>query len=106
MYALYIGVGSVLLPLQIEHIDAASKVANLGLVVASAVVSFGGYPPLFLVGGLLSVLGGGRGCADSGGALTFSAGVSVGLWIFLLACQDQVISGHTERGCTATLLHS
>ncbi|MFE3060615.1 hypothetical protein [Nocardia sp. NPDC059239] len=57
MYAPYIGVGSVLLPLQIEHIDAASKVANLGLVVASAVVCFGGYPPLFLVGGLLSVLG-------------------------------------------------
>nr|WP_104820611.1 MFS transporter [Kitasatospora sp. MMS16-BH015] len=32
MYALYLGVGSVLLPLQIEHLDPAAKVANLGLV--------------------------------------------------------------------------
>ncbi|MET8700812.1 MFS transporter [Kitasatospora sp. NPDC004723] len=32
MYALYLGVGSVLLPLQIEHLDPAHKVANLGLV--------------------------------------------------------------------------
>ncbi|MGW5106409.1 hypothetical protein [Nocardia sp. NPDC004123] len=29
----------------------------VGPFVASAVVSFGGYRPLFLVGGLLSVLG-------------------------------------------------
>ncbi|MFJ4091380.1 MFS transporter [Kitasatospora sp. NPDC089913] len=38
MYALYIGVGSVLLPLQIEHLDPAAKVANLGLVSGVAAV--------------------------------------------------------------------
>ncbi|MFB7723264.1 MULTISPECIES: MFS transporter [unclassified Nocardia] len=38
MYALYIGVGSVLLPLQIEHIDPANKVANLGLVGGIAAI--------------------------------------------------------------------
>ena len=32
MFALYMGVGSVLLPLQIEHIDPSSKVTNLGIV--------------------------------------------------------------------------
>ncbi|MEV6099191.1 hypothetical protein [Nocardia sp. NPDC051981] len=35
--------------------DAGPRI--VGPFVASAVVSFGGYPPLFLVGGLLSVLG-------------------------------------------------
>ncbi|MRH91537.1 MFS transporter [Nocardia sp. SYP-A9097] len=38
MYALYSGVGGVLLPLQIEHIDPANKVANLGLVAGIAAV--------------------------------------------------------------------
>ncbi|MFF5035351.1 MFS transporter [Nocardia salmonicida] len=38
MYALYSGVGGVLLPLQIEHIDPANKIANLGLVAGVAAV--------------------------------------------------------------------
>ncbi|MFG2905258.1 MFS transporter [Kitasatospora sp. NPDC048286] len=38
MYALYLGVGSVLLPLHIEHLDPASKVANLGLVSGVAAI--------------------------------------------------------------------
>ncbi|MFJ6773966.1 MFS transporter [Kitasatospora sp. NPDC091257] len=38
MYALYLGVGSVLLPLHIEHLDPAAKVANLGLVSGVAAV--------------------------------------------------------------------
>ncbi|MEV0467879.1 MFS transporter [Nocardia tengchongensis] len=38
MYALYSGVGGVLLPLQIEHLDPANKVANLGLVAGIAAV--------------------------------------------------------------------
>ncbi|WP_063003822.1 MFS transporter [Nocardia salmonicida] len=38
MYALYSGVGGVLLPMQIEHIDPANKIANLGLVAGVAAV--------------------------------------------------------------------
>ncbi|MFB9369437.1 MFS transporter [Kitasatospora albolonga] len=38
MYALYLGVGSVLLPIQVERIDPAEKVANLGLVAGVAAV--------------------------------------------------------------------
>ncbi|WP_298446661.1 MFS transporter [Gordonia sp. (in: high G+C Gram-positive bacteria)] len=38
MFALYMGVGSVLLPLQIEHIDPSSKVTNLGIVAGVAAI--------------------------------------------------------------------
>ncbi|UGT44753.1 MFS transporter [Nocardia yamanashiensis] len=38
MYAVYVGVGSVLLPLQIEHIDPVHKVANLGVVAGVAAI--------------------------------------------------------------------
>ncbi|MFJ8444246.1 MFS transporter [Kitasatospora griseola] len=38
MYALYLGVGGVLLPLHIEHLDPAAKVANLGLVSGVAAI--------------------------------------------------------------------
>ncbi|TWE17233.1 MFS transporter [Kitasatospora atroaurantiaca] len=38
MYALYLGVGGVLLPLQVEHIDPAAKVANLGLIGGVAAI--------------------------------------------------------------------
>ncbi|MFJ9442429.1 MFS transporter [Kitasatospora sp. NPDC101235] len=38
MYALYLGVGGVLLPLQVEHLDPAAKVANLGLVSGAAAI--------------------------------------------------------------------
>ncbi|WP_218719029.1 MFS transporter [Nocardia sp. MH4] len=38
MYALYTGVAGVLLPLQIERIDPADKVANLGLVAGVAAI--------------------------------------------------------------------
>ncbi|MEU1285226.1 MFS transporter [Kitasatospora sp. NPDC005856] len=38
MYALYLGVGGVLLPLQVEHLDPAAKVANLGLISGVAAI--------------------------------------------------------------------
>ncbi|MET9514676.1 MFS transporter [Streptomyces sp. NPDC002994] len=38
MYALYIGVGGVLLALQVEDVDPANKVANLGLVAGVAAI--------------------------------------------------------------------
>ncbi|CAM5267086.1 hypothetical protein [Streptomyces narbonensis] len=38
MYALYIGVGGMLLALQIEDIDPANKVANFGLVAGVSAI--------------------------------------------------------------------
>jgi MFS family permease len=69
MYALYVGVGSILLPLQIEHITPHHKVAMLGLVggvsavfaalfnpVAGALSDRSGRRnPWILAGGLLAV---------------------------------------------------
>ncbi len=48
---LYAGIGSVLLPLQIEHIDRAHKVAALGLVAGVAAVFAAVFNP---IGGALS----------------------------------------------------
>ncbi|GHB23976.1 MFS transporter [Streptomyces chryseus] len=69
MYALYIGVGGVLLALQVEAVDPAGKVANLGLVAGVSAVfatvfnpvagalsdRSGRRNPWILGGGLLSV---------------------------------------------------
>ncbi|MGW4246501.1 MFS transporter [Nocardia sp. NPDC004722] len=74
MYALYIGVGSVLLPLQIEHIDAAAKVANLGLVGGIAAIFATVFNP---VAGALSDRSGRRNPWILGGGLAAIAAMAV-----------------------------
>ncbi|GAB0107121.1 MFS transporter [Nocardia sp. JMUB6875] len=74
MYALYIGVGSVLLPLQIEHIDAALKVANLGLVGGIAAIFATVFNP---VAGALSDRSGRRNPWILGGGLAAVAAMAV-----------------------------
>ncbi|MFJ4657142.1 MFS transporter [Nocardia sp. NPDC088792] len=74
MYALYVGVGSVLLPLQIEHIDAAHKVANLGLVGGIAAVFATVFNP---VAGALSDRSGRRNPWILGGGLAAVAAMGL-----------------------------
>ncbi|GAB2534286.1 MFS transporter [Nocardia heshunensis] len=74
MYVLYIGVGSVLLPLQIEHIDAAAKVANLGLVGGVAAIFATVFNP---VAGALSDRSGRRNPWILGGGLAAIVAMAV-----------------------------
>ncbi|MEU6583367.1 MFS transporter [Nocardia sp. NPDC046763] len=74
MYALYIGVGGVLLPLQIEHIDAASKIANLGLVGGVAAIFATVFNP---VAGALSDRSGRRNPWILGGGLAAVAAMAL-----------------------------
>ncbi|MEC3957565.1 MFS transporter [Nocardia sp. CDC153] len=74
MYALYVGVGSVLLPLQIEHIDAASKVANLGVVGGVAALFATVFNP---VAGALSDRSGRRNPWILGGGLAAVAAMAL-----------------------------
>lgn len=74
MYALYTGIGGVLLPLQIEHIDAASKVANLGIVGGVAAVFATVFNP---VAGALSDRSGRRNPWILGGGLAAIAAMAL-----------------------------
>ncbi|UFS99078.1 MFS transporter [Nocardia huaxiensis] len=74
MYALYVGVASVLLPLQIERLDPASKVANLGLVAGVAAIFATVFNP---VAGALSDRSGRRNPWILGGGLAAIAAMAL-----------------------------
>lgn len=74
MYALYTGIGGILLPLQVEHIDPASKVANLGLVAGVAAIFATVFNP---VAGALSDRSGRRNPWILGGGLAAIAAMAL-----------------------------
>ncbi|WP_220139790.1 MFS transporter [Nocardia huaxiensis] len=74
MCALYVGVASVLLPLQIERLDPASKVANLGLVAGVAAIFATVFNP---VAGALSDRSGRRNPWILGGGLAAIAAMAL-----------------------------
>ncbi|MEU8529872.1 MULTISPECIES: MFS transporter [Streptomyces] len=66
MYLVYMGIGAVLLPLQVEQVDPADKVANFGLVAGVAAIFATLFNPL---AGLLSDRSGRRNPWILGGGL-------------------------------------
>ncbi|MEC3918956.1 MFS transporter [Nocardia sp. CDC160] len=106
MYALYVGVGSVLLPLQIEHIDAASKVANLGVVGGVAALFATVFNP---VAGALSdrsgrrnpwILGGGLAAVA---AMALLGGVRTVLLVAIGWCVGQAVMNIYQAALTSVV---
>nr|WP_237330828.1 MFS transporter [Streptomyces sp. BA2] len=106
MYALYVGVGSVLLPLQIEHIDKADKVAVLGLVSGVSAVFATVFNP---VAGALSdrsgrrnpwILGGGVAAV---GAMALLGGVQTVLLVTIAWCLGQAVMNVFQAALTSVV---
>ncbi|MCF3124453.1 MFS transporter [Streptomyces arenae] len=106
MYALYIGVGGVLLPLQIEQIDKAHKVAMLGLVSGVSAVFATFFNP---VAGALSdrsgrrnpwILGGGLAAV---GAMALLGGVETVLLVTIAWCLGQAVMNVFQAALTSVV---
>ncbi|MFI6088738.1 MFS transporter [Streptomyces sp. NPDC051218] len=106
MYTLYVGVGSVLLPLQIEHIDKADKVAMLGLVSGVSAVFATIFNP---VAGALSdrsgrrnpwILGGGIAAV---GAMALLGGVRTVLLVTIAWCLGQAVMNVFQAALTSVV---
>lgn len=106
MYALYSGVGGILLPKQIEHIDAASKVANLGLVAGIAAMFATLFNP---VAGALSdrsgrrnpwILGGGLAAV---GAMALLGNVHTVLLVAIAWCIGQAVMNIYQAALTSVV---
>ncbi|WP_343244791.1 MFS transporter [Streptomyces sp. SID14478] len=106
MFTLYIGVGGVLLPLQIEHIDRADKVAMLGLVSGVSAVFATLFNP---VAGALSdrsgrrnpwILGGGLAAV---GAMALLGGVHTVLLVALAWCVGQAVMNVFQAALTSVV---
>ncbi|MEU5956175.1 MFS transporter [Streptomyces sp. NPDC047525] len=106
MYTLYVGVGSVLLPLQIEHIDKADKVAMLGLVSGVSAVFATVFNPM---AGALSdrsgrrnpwILGGGVAAV---GAMALLGGVRTVLLVTIAWCLGQAVMNVFQAALTSVV---
>ncbi|WP_235502868.1 MFS transporter, partial [Kitasatospora sp. Root187] len=106
MYALYIGVGSVLLPLQVEQIDAAHKVANLGLISGIAAIFATFFNPL---AGALSdrsgrrnpwILGGGLAAVA---AMALLGSVDTVLLVAIAWCLGQAVMNFYQSALTSVV---
>ncbi|MGY0019418.1 MFS transporter [Streptomyces sp. cg35] len=106
MYTLYIGVGGVLLPLQIEQIDRAGKVAALGLVSGVSAVFATLFNP---VAGALSdrsgrrnpwILGGGLAAV---GAMALLGGADTVLLVALAWCVGQAVMNVLQAALTSVV---
>ncbi|UQT61471.1 MFS transporter [Streptomyces durmitorensis] len=106
MYTLYVGVGSVLLPLQIEHIDKADKVAMLGLVSGVSAVFATVFNP---IAGALSdrsgrrnpwILGGGVAAV---GAMALLGGVRTVLLVTIAWCLGQAVMNVFQAALTSVV---
>ncbi|MFG2821225.1 MFS transporter [Kitasatospora sp. NPDC048365] len=106
MYALYIGVGGVLLPLQIEHIDPAAKVANLGLVGGVSAVFATLFNPF---AGAMSdrsgrrnpwILGGGLAAV---GAMALLGAVNTVLLVAIAWCLGQAVMNCYQAALTSVV---
>ncbi|MGH4032246.1 MFS transporter [Actinomycetota bacterium Odt1-20B] len=106
MFTLYIGVGGVLLPLQIEHIDKADKVAMLGLVSGVSAVFATLFNP---VAGALSdrsgrrnpwILGGGLAAV---GAMALLGGVKTVLLVAIAWCIGQAVMNVYQAALTSVV---
>ncbi|MEV3854887.1 MFS transporter [Streptomyces sp. NPDC050095] len=106
MYTLYIGVGGVLLPLQIEHIDKAHKVAMLGIVSGVSAVFATLFNP---VAGALSdrsgrrnpwILGGGLAAV---GAMALLGGVHTVLLVTIAWCVGQAVMNVFQAAITSVV---
>ncbi|WP_067714573.1 MFS transporter [Nocardia yamanashiensis] len=106
MYAVYVGVGSVLLPLQIEHIDPAHKVANLGLVAGVAAIFATVFNP---VAGALSDRSGRRNPWILGGglaailALGLLGSVNTVLLVAICWCLGQAVMNIYQAAITSVV---
>ncbi|MER5864515.1 MFS transporter [Kitasatospora sp. NPDC002040] len=106
MYALYLGVGSVLLPLQVEHIDPAHKVANLGLVGGVAAIFATFFNPF---AGALSdrsgrrnpwILGGGLAAVA---AMALLGGADTVLLVAIAWCLGQAVMNFYQSALTSVV---
>ncbi|MGV9264068.1 MFS transporter [Kitasatospora sp. NPDC003701] len=106
MYALYIGVAGVLLPLQIEHIDPAAKVANLGLVSGVSAIFATVFNPF---AGALSdrsgrrnpwILGGGLAAV---GAMALLGSVDSVLLLAIVWCLGQAVMNFYQAALTSVV---
>ncbi|MEV5612641.1 MFS transporter [Streptomyces sp. NPDC052225] len=106
MFTLYIGVGGVLLPLQIEDIDRADKVALLGLVSGVSAVFATLFNP---VAGALSdrtgrrnpwILGGGLAAV---GAMALLGGVHTVLLVAIAWCVGQAVMNVFQAALTSVV---
>ncbi|MFE0133582.1 MFS transporter [Streptomyces sp. NPDC059037] len=106
MYTLYVGVGSVLLPLQIEQIDKADKVAMLGLVSGVSAVFATVFNP---IAGALSdrsgrrnpwILGGGLAAV---GAMALLGGVRTVLLVTIAWCLGQAVMNVFQAALTSVV---
>ncbi|MGW0537295.1 MFS transporter [Streptomyces sp. NPDC003032] len=106
MYTLYIGVGGVLLPLQIEQIDEAHKVALLGLVSGVSAVFATLFNP---VAGALSdrsgrrnpwILGGGLAAV---GAMALLGAVDTVLLVTIAWCVGQAVMNVFQAALTSVV---
>ncbi|WP_051127404.1 MULTISPECIES: MFS transporter [unclassified Streptomyces] len=106
MYTLYIGVGGVLLPLQIEHIDKADKVALLGLVSGVSAIFATLFNP---VAGALSDRSGRRnpwilwGGVASVGAMALLGGVNTVLLVAIAWCVGQATMNVFQAAITSVV---
>lgn len=106
MYAVYVGVGSVLLPLQIEHIDPAHKVANLGVVAGVAAIFATVFNP---VAGALSDRSGRRNPWILGGglaailALGLLGSVNTVLLVGICWCLGQAVMNIYQAAITSVV---
>lgn len=106
MYAMYSGVGGVLLPLQVEHIDAADKVANLGLVAGISAIFATIFNP---VAGALSDRSGRRNPWILGGGLAAIAAmallgsVNTVLLVTLAWCVGQAVMNIYQAAITSVV---
>ncbi|WP_327352616.1 MFS transporter [Streptomyces sp. NBC_01304] len=106
MYTLYIGVGGVLLPLQIEHIDKADKVALLGLVSGISAIFATLFNP---IAGALSdrtgrrnpwILGGGLAAV---GAMALLGSVHTVLLVVIAWCLGQAVMNVFQAALTSVV---
>ncbi|WP_030779745.1 MFS transporter [Streptomyces sp. NRRL S-920] len=106
MFTLYIGVGGVLLPLQIEQIDKADKVALLGLVSGVSAVFATLFNP---VAGALSdrsgrrnpwILGGGLAAV---GAMALLGGAGTVLLVTIAWCVGQAVMNVFQAALTSVV---
>ncbi|MFD0572387.1 MFS transporter [Kitasatospora gansuensis] len=106
MYALYLGVGGVLLPLQVEQLDAAHKVANLGLVSGVAAIFATFFNPL---AGALSDRSGRRNPWILGGGLATVAAmallgsVDTVLLVAIAWCLGQAVMNFYQSALTSVV---
>ena len=106
MYALYVGVGSILLPLQIEHISPQHKVAMLGLVGGVSAVFAALFNP---VAGALSDRSGRRNPWILGGgllavpAMAFLGAVNSVLLVAIAWCLGQAVMNVYQAALTSVV---